>query len=471
MSDNKNIDKIFRKKSLSYQKEPPPEIWDAILMGIQPAKKSGLPLFWRVAAGLAILLAFGLSYNYIFKTVDLSDDNLSKSELSNPLLEESSDKVVSESDFEDNSIAVFEVNESQEDMLVTKVQQPDQVAERTDIISPMLIENAQEKEVQVTPLSNKKTWIGVVTHLPIQITPQAAHKDIIPKKQFIIQSSWDDLIANEDFEEEVKEKDFLIEALMSPTYNYRDIVSSNQSLSNYYNEFESGQISYSGGMKVGYVASNRLSIHTGLVYSRIGYSIGGVTNIALKSSDAFDQLATQNFITEQPVVIANSIGKINNSIYSSSSISTVAQTETADASFDYISGGALLSPDNRSVVSDLSFSQIFHVMEIPFLLKYKLIDRKVDFNLLSGFSTNILLGNNLFVNDGSSRTSIGEIEAVNHINYSGDLGVGIEYEINKKLQLLFEPQFKYYLNSINKDNLISNRPYTLGFYTGMSYSF
>lgn len=470
MTDNKNIDKIFRKKSLTYQKEPPPEIWDAILMGIHPAKKRGLPLFWRIAAGMAIILAFGLSYNYISKTRDLGNQNLSKSELADPLLEESSDKWGLEFIEKENTIVKSEVAESQEKQLATMVQKPDQITESTVQNSLMVSENNQENEELVSPVGNKKTWIGAVSHLPIQIEPQAAHKDKIPERKFIIQASWDDLIALEDFEE-AKEKDFLIEALMSPTYNYRDIVSSNQSLSKYYNESESGQISYSGGMKVGFVASNRLSIHTGLVYSRIGYSIGAVTSIALKSSPAFDQIASEIYGAEQPVVIANSIGKINNSTYSSSSISTIARPETADASFDYLTGGALLSPDNGFVTSDLSFSQIFHVMEIPFQLKYKLIDRKMDFNFLSGFSTNILLGNNLFLNEGSSKRSIGEIEAVNHINLSGDMGVGIEYAINKKLQLLFEPQFKYYLNSINKDNLISNRPYTLGFYTGMSYTF
>ncbi|MCF8378077.1 MAG: hypothetical protein K9H49_00790 [Bacteroidales bacterium] len=469
MSKNKNIDVIFRKKSLSFQKEPPPEIWDNILSGIQPEKNRVLPVFWRIAAGMAIVIALGLGYQYIFNTENLGDNQFSMNETVRQNIEDSSRSETTDP---------FKENELPEEMaenigIENKSSAKDYSqkflsASTKRNTAPVLASTDTHDELSIEAYNLKH--LVSLDDFPIQLKPVDAKKDSIRIKEFIQQYTWEDLVAKEDFVENQK-KDFLIEALLSPTYSYRDIVSSSPSLSSYYNDFESGQISYSGGMKVGFIATERLSIHTGLVYARIGYTIGGLKNIALKSENAYDALPNAVFNDPQPYVIANSIGKVNNADFSSSTISTIAQPENADATLSYLSSGALTSPENRSVVSDLSFSQIFHIMEIPFHMKYKIIDRKLDFNVLSGLSTNIMVGNNLFVNEGSDKTSIGEIESVNKINYSGDFGFGLEYEINKKLQLLFEPQFKYYLNSINKDNLVANRPYSMGFYTGLSYIF
>ena len=224
-------------------------------------------------------------------------------------------------------------------------------------------------------------------------------------------------------------------------------------------------------MKIGYIASERLSLHSGLVYSRIGYSISGLANTGWRSEVAFGQSYSDVYIVTQQTEIANSIGAINSDEYYSQKLSPSGQLEKADASMDFLSSGALQNTANQTVISDVSYNQIFHFMEIPFLMRYKLIDRKLDFNILSGFSTDFLVANSLFVKEGSEKINIGKTESVNSINYSGNFGLGFEYDISKNMIIQFEPQFKYYLNSINKDNLITNRPYSLGFYTGLSYVF
>ncbi len=230
----------------------------------------------------------------------------------------------------------------------------------------------------------------------------------------------------------------------------RDIVNSSESVSWFYNDSERGKISYSGGMKIGYKASKRLSIHTGLVYSSLGYAIEGITTASTISETELVAAYDKPGLIAQPLTIPNSIGSINSENLNSNSLSNSNASRNKDASLDYFNSGALLDPTNRDPMSDVSLNQIFHLMEIPFLLRYKLIDRKLDFNLLGGLSTNFLIGNSLTLMEGSEKTNVGETGSLNTINYSGSLGVGFEYDISNNLLFQLEPQFKYYLNSITK---------------------
>jgi hypothetical protein len=60
---------------------------------------------------------------------------------------------------------------------------------------------------------------------------------------------------------------------------------------------------------------------------------------------------------------------------------------------------------------------------------------------------------------------------VNNMNYSGAVGIGLEYPILSKLMLNVEPRFKYYLNPIVKNPTYNIHPYSLGVFTGISYVF
>ena len=66
---------------------------------------------------------------------------------------------------------------------------------------------------------------------------------------------------------------------------------------------------------------------------------------------------------------------------------------------------------------------------------------------------------------------IGYLSNVNTVNYSGNAGLGMIYHMGEKLSLIMEPRFRYFINSVNDSSLPSTRPYSLGFYTGLSYTF
>jgi len=105
------------------------------------------------------------------------------------------------------------------------------------------------------------------------------------------------------------------------------------------------------------------------------------------------------------------------------------------------------------------------------ILRYKLIDRKLGFNLLGGMSTNFLVGSNVYFQEDGTKEKIGKTTDIKTVNYSSIIGFGVDYAISKRLNINFEPTFRYYLNSINISSSINSHPYSMGIFTGISYYF
>ena len=118
-----------------------------------------------------------------------------------------------------------------------------------------------------------------------------------------------------------------------------------------------------------------------------------------------------------------------------------------------------------------SFEQSLEYLEIPFNLKYKVINRDFKVLLIGGFSTNLLVGNNVSANTANGKLDYGSVQDIRTVNYSGNAGLGFVYSFSGNLSLSLEPRFRYYLNSVNTANLPATRPYVLGIYTGVNYSF
>jgi hypothetical protein len=110
-------------------------------------------------------------------------------------------------------------------------------------------------------------------------------------------------------------------------------------------------------------------------------------------------------------------------------------------------------------------------LEIPLMLRYKIVDRKLSFHVLSGMSANVLLGTNVFIDNGSELVKNGTILMARPVNYSGTFGLGVGYQIIKNLSFGIEPTFKYFLKPYTTNNQITANPYAFGVYSGIVYRF
>ena len=110
-------------------------------------------------------------------------------------------------------------------------------------------------------------------------------------------------------------------------------------------------------------------------------------------------------------------------------------------------------------------------LEIPVMLRYKVVDRKLNFYLLGGMSTNVLIDNNVFADTGSDLIKEGTLLMARPINYSSTFGVGFSYRVSGNLLIDIEPSFKYFLQSYTTGSQIDSNPYAFGMYTGIVYRF
>lgn len=119
---------------------------------------------------------------------------------------------------------------------------------------------------------------------------------------------------------------------------------------------------------------------------------------------------------------------------------------------------------------DSSLNQKIGYIEIPLEMSYKIIDKKFGVEVIGGVSSLFLNQNEVSVITSGTEMSIGKANNLNPIHFSGNLGLGLKYNIWKKIEAHVEPIFKYQVNTFTNDSG-NFKPYVLGIYSGLSYTF
>ncbi len=117
-----------------------------------------------------------------------------------------------------------------------------------------------------------------------------------------------------------------------------------------------------------------------------------------------------------------------------------------------------------------SLNQKFGYIEMPIEVTYSIFNKKLGVDLIGGMSTLILNRNEIFLQSSELNMKIGEANNLNNIHFSGNIGLGLKYNIWKKIQARVEPVFKYQVNTFNKE-AGNFKPYIIGVYSGLSYTF
>lgn len=252
-------------------------------------------------------------------------------------------------------------------------------------------------------------------------------------------------------------------ASLTPLYNYRDVTSQDDYSKALANNSESARMTFAGGVQVSYRQSARLSVESGLYYTRMGVNIGDYSNF--RNGWFSERLDASPGSVENVVSISNSMGKIvsaNNDLF----VGNYGGTETVA---DY----HMLYPEQMMVDNAVveNFSQSLEYLEIPLNVKYRILDRSVQLQLIGGVSTNVMINNSVSAHTEEGTTEIGEMQNLRSLNYSGNAGIGIIYDLFESFSISVEPKLRYYLHSVNTDLLPSTRPYTFGLYTGVNYTF
>lgn len=109
-------------------------------------------------------------------------------------------------------------------------------------------------------------------------------------------------------------------------------------------------------------------------------------------------------------------------------------------------------------------------IEVPMELSYKILNKKFGIDVIGGVSSMFLNDNRVSLVSSESNLNVGEANNLNKLHFSTNVGLGLRYNFMKTFQANIEPMFKYQINTYNGD-AGNFKPYFMGVYSGISFSF
>ena len=247
---------------------------------------------------------------------------------------------------------------------------------------------------------------------------------------------------NEDEKEEKRSK-WAISTNASPVY-FNSLAQG----SSIDQQFDSNSKNYATTLSLGiagsYAINNKLSLKTGV----------NNINISYNTNDVLFDARMNNVENNIPTISRNP--EASNMVFSSK----VGNVET-------------LSGDVENVIIENNvgaLQQNISYIEVPLELSYKLLDKKFGIEVIGGMSTLFLNQNNISLVANGIEMEVGRANNLNNIHFSSNVGLGFKYNFWKSFNANFQPMFKYQINTFS-ENSGNFKPYFIGLYTGISFSF
>jgi hypothetical protein len=465
-NEKHSMDEIFQVALKDQETPPPADVWFNIQKALDSKKR--IKFLWTLralAATITLLVTFASGYyiaNYKNNSVKLAEKQNTSTQTKTLPIQQAVNQPIQ------NKTAINLENPVSSDIYHNDNQQVVKsviVISTTDKSNSILVNDAST----ISEESNLIYLLPIQANLPIKEFDHSGISILKIQPIFTSRLSGEEIVViDKKPDNETKGSRWSLGGQVSPLYAFREISGSGGNANTAVNQFvvpkESGIVSYSGGLNVEYKASKRLSVSSGLYYSRMGQNINGNQNSLNILSNSFspqaDQLTNYSF--------QNSTGTLNrNSAATYGSETTAGYDLFSNAKSQNNSGptNALVGGESATLLQSMDF------LEIPVILRYKIIDRKVGLHILGGVSTQVLTGNKLLLETSSGQQDYGSTGGLSTFNYSSTVGFGLDYTISSRIHLNLEPAFKYYINSINSSGNIESHPYSFGIYTGMRYTF
>ncbi len=420
MLERKNIDRVFQENLKDLEINPSKTVWNNIEYSLknpndQKPERRVIPL-WQRLSGVAMIFILFLSGGIWYYNQNISD--------------------------------VIENQVSDSD--IKKIDTEDQIPVIQNIIEPVevLAQNENNNEVRLkkeTPIFAKKVNSNIfLTSNEISIvSPTIENNTYYGKNTFVDDIKKEDILVsiqeaqvkNEKISNNMK---WSVGPTVAPVY-YNTLQNGSPLNNNLSQSSKSTDDALSVGVRINYKLSKKFFIQSGVNKLELAYNTKNVNATFSSVKNAYN-----NINTNKPGVILTPISNINNDL------------------------PAVNNANKSNISGDLN--QSIQYFELPVEMKYNLYDKKVGLNLVGGFSTYFLTNNSVSIVSQNSITDLGEANNLNNFNFSGNLGVDLDYKINKSWYLNVAPMFKYQFNTFS-NNSGNFKPYYFGLYSGLNYRF
>lgn len=465
----KHIDEVFRDGLKNHLMIPPAGVWSSIQTGL-PVSHTTFP--WkRVVAAVLVLVIAGTSWLVFHR--EHQQISQEQSTVVQKKVPKTGEQVIKENPVASQAPVLATVEEPTAEVVSTGKRNEITVQSETGV--------APEKQGDVQIFQKEKEKISKIDNRPFRLSA-APETSLIAKKEgnmtsvpLVLALSLEPTVRVDGMQgfsdtrfnvPDNKKSKWGISGNLSPVYSFRYLNESKtgQQGFNYFYDQESPMVSYSGGVQVVYKRSRRFSFQTGLQYSRGGQVVNDI--IFYRNLQTGSLLKRGIYSQNIPYPIETSIGFV-----SSASLDPFL-TDFILPDGSYFTGDMAAQPEFENYEQmNTNINQEFAFLEIPFMMRYRVIDRKVGLNIISGLGTSFMVDNETYFMYQGNRVPLGHSESVSGMNLTGSIGFGFDYLLGSKIKLNIEPTFKYFLNSFNIDSNLGVHPYFFGFYSGVSYFF
>ncbi|GAA4268691.1 outer membrane beta-barrel protein [Hyunsoonleella aestuarii] len=515
MSEKKHIDRLFQEKFKDFEVNPSDKVWGNIEAKLKEKKKKRriIPIWWRyagVAALLLLLLTVGINYfnspdnesnipenrvveqkpeNAEENNLDVNTTNTSSEKEvikitsapnSNGIIadekntEQETDVVNNQNNSGESSSNIIKkesktaitksVETSEDNAQINKGKLKETINKRTDAIAKSAenIDNTQDNPID-SKLNNIPSDIAsidisktdeILNNIKNETNTAVAAEEKVDSnasqdvsKENTELNIEDALEKTKDIIEEEKLNRWSVAPNAAPVF-FNSLGEGSSIDPQFNSNSKSGELNMSYGIRGSYAVNKRLTIRSGINRVTLGYNTNDVVAFQSISSNP-SAAALQNISADQNISTTSNVSLVS------------AQNISAKSS----SGSTLLSTTGNT-----SINQEFGYIEIPLEIQYAISTKKLGVNLIGGFSSFFLNENKIYSESNGSKTLIGEATNLNKTSYSANLGLGINYEISKKLDLNLEPIFKYQINAFSNTSG-DFTPYFIGVYTGIAIKF
>ncbi len=482
----KNLEQLFKERFQGFQEVPDEKVWDSIEASLdkKKQKKRSIPFWWGLggaAAALAILLMVLNPFSEEPTNKQIISDrdktlvpsppeNMEEVEINTPsIVSEKEESLVNDSEikktveqkknqspnknlFESEAAAIAknDVTNSKRNGFVEETKDKNNTSAQSEIVlsekgdyttknEAIVINNNESTSVQKQPIS-------AATEKTNQIALNTDEQD----KQVEKKSIYDAIEEQKEQEEAIANNNsgkWSVGPSLAPVYF--DATGDGSPVGpDFSSNSKSGKLNLSYGLTVAYEVGKKLKIRSGVHRVDYGYS----TNDVVFSS----------------TLRAASTDKIANIDYSQNSESIIVESKENSKKTSAINSKEIALSNAPSL--DGKMVQQLGYVEVPLEVNYTLSDKKFGVDLIGGFSSLFLVNNSVLLESNNLVTEMGEANNINPLNFSANVGMGLNYQFSPKIRINVEPVFKYQLNTFS--NVSGNfQPYSIGVYSGFSFRF
>lgn len=512
MNNKKNIERLFQEKFKDFEVVPNEMVWDNIEAKLNKKEKRRIVPFWWKLSGIAASLLIGfLIVNAVFFSNQngVINNNVVIQEKNNPSINQTTGKSLQNLVKENNTVVHSESNTANANLKDENLSSAGSKSSKTNAVKSItslglatdknevknninnynqntnsntnragIVQNNEseiaafekkESVQQKEPISenkvervvfasdktidengnaskntfdNKLTPTPISTELIVTENKTLEVKNSDTTKIAVVANALEELLKEKESKKKAEPKlnRWQVATTVAPIY-----FSSTSGGSPLDSRFESNdkkfEPSYSYGLGVNYALNKKWTIKTGVNALAFEYNTNDVV---------FYQNTNAREIQHVKTNLQGSVLQVENKNNSSSP--EVALNSEIVKKFDG------------------SINQRMGYIEIPVEIGYKVIDKKFGVEIITGFSSLFLNENAVSVISSGQSITIGEANNLNEFHFSGNLGVGFKYRFWKNFNANINPMFKYQMNTFNSDSG-NFKPYVLGLYSGISYTF